>query len=137
MHIYQYVLIMIILSWVAFITYYVNFIFAKKHAYMKKTRSGNKIGYPAFTRRDYRCWNFLEMTPVGIFVFPFRFILVVLTIIWMGVYAKLLGLLCCVRDFESELSPAFKYMSAQNCSWCSWWIMVFLGFLPAKRASIN
>lgn len=137
MHIYQYILIVIILSWVAFITYYVNFTFAKKHAYMKKPEVEINSEYPAFTRRDYRRWNFFEMTLVGIFLFPFRLILVVLTIIWMGVCAKLLGLLCCVRDYEAELSPTFKYLSAQNCSWCSWWIMVFLGFLPAKRVSIN
>ena len=107
---------------------FVNYIFRRKFSYLKIPDVQNSAKCAAYTRNDYRNWNFLEMTLVGIFLLPIRVLLIGSIIIVALIFTKILAFFSCIRNYEKELPCAFRILTNLIVSWNCWLIMKLMGF---------
>ena len=118
-------------------TIIVNCVFRSKFSYLKIPDVQHSTRYPAFTRNDFRNWNFFEMTLVGIFLFPIRVLLILILIIWTAIWFKILALFCCIRNYDTEMPCFFRTFTNLILSWNVWFIMKLMGFYWPKVVRIK
>ena len=146
MNAYNWILIAAFVVWASFISFYINCKFKQKLSFLKKSEVTHSSKYPAFARDDFKNWNFLEMTLVGIFLMPIRFTIIVFMISFGSAFVILFSYCCCVFDWTKPLPKFFsvtsKFMISSVCRACLffmgfWWISQRTRIIALCRAFWN
>lgn len=137
MSISTFILIFMFLCWSVLISIYINFTLSRKLAYLKSHEAQFSKSYPAFTRNDRRNWNYLEMTLVGIFVFPIRLILTLSTILSVGILVKIATFFAGIKNHAGELPKSYKNTLNWIVNCHARFLMILLGFYKPKTVKLE
>lgn len=133
----QLILIGVVVAWTLFAVVFVNCVFPRRLKYLAKPEVQESPAYPAFARNDFPRWNYFEMTFVGVFLLPFRFVGTILFILLAYFLVRLFTLLFCVSDFEKPLNRCFRFLANLSISSCSRVILWLMGFTCISKVKVK
>jgi lysophosphatidylcholine acyltransferase/lyso-PAF acetyltransferase len=133
----QLILIGVVVAWTLCAVVFVNCIFPRRLKYLAKPEVQESPVFPAFARNDFKRWNYFEMTIVGVFLLPFRFVGTIFCILLAYIVVLVLTLFFCVRDFEKPLNGCFRFLANLTIASCARVILWLMGFTCTSNVKVK